>query len=411
MTDSLESLATTTVAIDAFASFTLAILLLFIGKGLAGRVGWLYRYNIPEPVVGGVFCAALVCLLYYGVGIEVTFELGVRDMLLLYFFAAIGLNSSIRTLGQGGRAMVVLVVLASGFMVMQNLLGMALAAGFGMDARAGLMVGSVSLTGGVGTTLAWIPHFEELGIESAGEIGLAANMMGMIAACVVGGPIAGYLIRRHQVQPSRDSTLEIGALNVEEPYKRIDYYGVLLALLWLNIALMLGQVVSALLALTGLNLPAFVGCLLAGILLRTAGDLLKPTWQRLWHWDSMQPGVALISDVSLGIFLTMALMGMRLWELQPVLGFITTAMLLQILLVILFTVFVVFNAMGRDYEAAVVCSGFGGITLGSTATAVANMSAVARHYGNAPRAFLIVPLVCGFFIDLINALVIGLMAA
>ena len=124
----------------------------------------------------------------------------------------------------------------------------------------------------------------------------------------------------------------------------------------------------------------------------------------------MQPGLALISDICLGLFLTMALMGLRLWELQPVLGFIAATVLVQVALVVAFVLLVVFRAMGRDYEAAVVCSGFGGIALGSTATAVANMSAVTREYGAAPRAFVVVPLVCGFVIDIANALVIGVMA-
>lgn len=130
----------------------------------------------------------------------------------------------------------------------------------------------------------------------------------------------------------------------------------------------------------------------------------------MWRFDEMQPGIALISDMCLGLFLTMALMGLQLWVLQPMLGFIAVAMALQVAMVVAFTVFVVFRAMGRDYEAAVICSGFGGIALGSTATAVANMTAVAREYGAAPRAFLVVPLVCGFVIDLVNALVIGLLA-
>lgn len=401
-----------TIEIDPFVSFTLAILLLFIGKGLSSRYAWLRRYSIPEPVIGGVCCAGMVCVLYYGFDVRVDFSLQARDMLLLYFFAAIGLNSNVRLVAQGGRPLLVLLALASGFMVLQNLLGMAIADGFGMDSRAGLMVGSISLTGGVGTTMAWTPYFvDELGIAGAADIGLAANMIGLISACVIGGPIAGYLMRRHQVRPSRDAELEIGTLHADERYLRLDYYGVLLAVLWLNLALMLGQGVSTLIGLTGLNLPAFVGCLLAGIVLRTLGDLAAPRGGgRLWNWNSMQPGVALISDISLGMFLTMALMGLQLWVLQPMLVFITVAMALQILLVVVFTVLVVFRSMGRDYEAAVVCAGFGGITLGSTATAVANMSAVTREYGNAPRALLVVPLVCGFFIDLINALVIGLMS-
>lgn len=399
------------IEVDAFVSFTLAILLLFVGKGLAARIAWLRRYGIPEAVVGGVCCAALVCLLYYGFAVQVSFTLGARDMLLLYFFAAIGLNSSLTMLGRGGRALLVLLALASGFMLLQNLLGMAVAGLFGLDPRAGLMAGSISLTGGVGTTMAWVPHFTEtLGIAAASEIGLAANMVGMIAACVIGGPIASHLMRRHQVQPSHDAGLEIGTLHGDEVGKRIDYTGVLMAMLWLNITLMLGQGVSALIARTGLQLPAFVGCLMAGIVLRTLGDGLAARGSRLWQWPSMQPGIALISDLCLGLFLMMALMGLQLWVLQPMLGFISVVMLLQIVLAVVFTVAVVFRAMGRDYDAVVVCAGFGGISLGSTATAIANMSAVAREYGNAPRAFIVVPLVCGFFIDLVNALVIGALA-
>ncbi len=399
------------VRIDAFVSITLAILLLFVGKGLAARIGVLRRYGIPEPVVGGVLCAAVVCTLYYTAGWQVEFDLGTRDLLLLYFFGALGLNSNIRALFSGGRLLLVLVLLASLFMVLQNGLGMTLASLFGMDPRTGLMVGSVSLTGGVGTTLAWSPHFvDTLGLRGAAELGLAANMIGLIAACVIGGPIAGWLIRRHPVMPSADADLEVGTLYGDESRAQLDYYGVLLALFWLNVALMLGHGIGSLIAMTGLNLPAFVGCLLGGIVLRSVGDLLAPDGGRMWRFDDMQPGIALISDISLGMFLTMALMGLQLWALQPMLGFITVAMALQIAMVVAFTVLVVFRCMGRDYEAAVICSAFGGITLGSTATAVANMSAVTREYGAAPKAFLIVPLVCGFFIDLINALVIGLMA-
>lgn len=397
--------------IDDLMAFTLAILLLFTGKGLAARVEVLRRYGIPEPVVGGLLCAAVVCALYYGTGLRVEFDLSARDMLLLYFFAALGLNSNIRALFSGGRMLLVLVLLASGFMVLQNGLGMAMAAAFGMDPRTGLMVGSVSLTGGVGTTLAWAPHFAgTLGIRGAAELGLAANMFGLIAACVVGGPVASHLIRRHRLAPAANADLEVGTLFSEAPHAKLDYYGVLLAVFWLNLALMLGNGVSTLIGMAGLKLPAFVGCLLAGIGLRAAGDLIAPEGGRMWRFAAMQPGIALISDISLGMFLTMALMGMQLWELQAMFGFLTLTLALQIALAVVFTVFVVFRLMGRDYEATVVCSAFGGISLGSTATAVANMSAVTREYGAAPKAFLIVPLVCGFFIDLVNALVIGLMA-
>ena len=398
--------------LDAFTSLTLAILLLFAGKGLAMRIGALRRYGIPDPVIGGVMCAAVVGALYYGIGLRVEFELGLRDILLLYFFGALGLNSDLRSLLSGGRLLVVLGLLATGYIVLQNGLGMALAALFGMDPRAGLMVGSVSLTGGVGTTLAWAPHFvDTLGITEAAELGLASNMVGMVSACVIGGPIAGWLIRRHPIMPSADAALEVGRLYGDDSRSTLDYQGVLLALFWLNIALMLGQAANGLIAGSGLKLPAFVGSLIGGIVLRALGDLLAPQGGRMWRFEDMRPGIALISDMSLGLFLTMALMGLQVWVLQPVLGFMAVAMLLQIAMAVVFTAVVVFRAMGRDYEAAVISSGFGGIALGSTATAVANMTAVAREYGAAPKAFLVVPLVCGFVIDLVNALVIGLMAS
>ncbi|WP_137916887.1 sodium/glutamate symporter [Hydrogenophaga sp. 2FB] len=397
--------------VEPFTSFTLAILLLFIGKGLTQRYGWLQRYNIPEAVVGGMFCALVVCGLHVAFDLRIVFELGARDMLLLYFFAAIGLNTEVRTLREGGRPMVVLLALAIVFMLLQNGLGMAVAEAFGLDPRAGLMTGSIALVGGLGTTVAWTPYFvETLGIANAGELGVAASMLGMVAACLVGGPVAAWLMRRHGTVPSGTADVEVGTRYQDEDHLRLDYHGVLLALLWLNLALLLGSGLNSLVALTGLKLPAFVGCLMAGIVLRNVGQWLRPNGGRLWNWPRMRLGVALMSDISLGLFLTMALMGLRLWELGPVLGFMATAMALQVALAVAFTAFVVFRCMGRNYEAAVVCAGFGGVVLGSTATAIANMSAVVRTHGAAPRAFIVVPLVCGFFIDLVNALVIGLLA-
>jgi ESS family glutamate:Na+ symporter len=346
--------------IDAFHGFTLAILLLFVGKGLVARSGILRRYSIPESLVGGLACALVVFLLYYGMGIVVSFDLEARDALLLYFFAAIGLSTDARTLRHGGRPLLILSGLAIGFMVLQNLAGMETARAFGLDPRAGLMVGSISLTGGVGTTLAWSDYFvETLGIAQAQELGLAANMIGLIAACTIGGPIASLLMRRHRLRASGDSALEIGTLHSDEQHARLDYYGLLLALLWLNFALMLGYGINALVARTAVTLPAFVGCLLAGILLRMAADWMRPSGRgRLWNWPSMQPGIALVSDMSLGLFLTMALMGLRLWELQPVLAFITAAMLVQIALVIAFVLLICFSGNGQGLPSRRGVRGF-----------------------------------------------------
>ena len=398
----------TTVEVDAFVTFTLAILLLFVGKELTQRMPTLRKYSIPEPVVGGFLCTLVVGLVYFVANIRIHFDLNVRDLLLLYFFAGIGLKSEVKTLVAGGRPLVVLLALSATFIILQNMLGMGVASTFGLDPRAGLLVGSISLVGGIGTTLAWVPDFtERLGITNALEIGTAGSMLGLIIACIIGGPIANYLMREHKLQPSHDARLEIGVVHgADSADTRLDYYGVLRAWLWLNLALLLGQGLASMIRSTGLNLPDFVGSLLAGIVLRNITPLILPR-QSARNWKKVSQGLALISDICLGMFLTMALMGLQLWALKGVFGFVFSTLVLQVILTLFYTIWVVFRFMGKDYEAAVLCAGFGGIALGSTSTAVANMSAVTRQYGAAHRAFIIVPLVGGFFIDLVNALAIS----
>ncbi|MFG5776800.1 sodium/glutamate symporter [Comamonas sp. J-3] len=403
-----------TLLIPPLKSFTIAIVLMFVGLNLGKRLAFVQRYSIPEPVVGGFLCAAVVGLVYWWAGVRIVFELPMLNTLLLYFFAAIGLNADIKTLRQGGKPMVLLLVLASVFIVLQNLLGMGMASLFGQPHQAGLMTGSVSLTGGVGTTLAWAPTFvSQLGIGNAAELGMASNMVGLIAACLVGGPIASYLLRRHHITDSHAQPLDVG-VSAKLTQAPLDYFGVLRAWLWLNVALILGDFITPVFQALGLRLPSFVGCLMAGIVLRNSIGLwlLRPNgnpWAQQ-HWQTMQAGLALISDLCLGLFLTMALMGLQLWVLQGSLVFVGTVLALQILLAVGYSILVVFRFTGKDYEAAVISAGFGGIALGSTATAIANMTAVTRQHGAAHRAFIIVPLVCGFFIDLVNALVIQTLA-
>ena len=389
---------------DGFVSFTLAIVLLFVGKAVVGRVEILRRYSIPEPVIGGFLCAAAVAVAYFVFDFKISFDLEVRDWLLLYFFAAIGLRADIRTLISGGRPLAILLLLATTFIFLQNITGIGIASAFGMDPKAGLMVGSISLTGGVGTALAWAPIFvERLGISNALELAIAANTVGLISAAVIGGPIARYLLTRHNITPSGDEKLDIGVEH-EDRHAPVDSYGVLWAWLWLNVAMIFGYYLDQALEAAGLQLPLFVSCLIGGILIGNARNLILKTDE---VYTGAKRGYALISDISLGMFLTMALMGLQLWELQGLVLFMSVVMVFQILLSIFFTVLLVFRFMGRDYEATVVSAGFGGITLGSTATAIVNMTAVAKQYGAAHRAFIVVPLVCGFFIDLVNAVIIN----
>ncbi|MBD1388555.1 sodium/glutamate symporter [Neiella sp. HB171785] len=392
-----------TLQVHGFVAFTLTIVLLFIGKVAIMRYQVLRAYSIPEPVIGGFLCAIVVALIYAVADIQVNFELDVRDWLLLYFFAGIGLRSDIKTLLSGGKPLAILVLLAVIYIILQNLIGIGAATGFGLDPKTGLMAGSISLIGGVGTTLAWAPTFvEDLGITNGMEIGVAANTIGLISACCLGGPIASYLIKKHKLKTGSHDDLDVGVAH-DKTHTKIEHYAILWAWMWLNVALIMGHFLDLWLTDMGAQLPKFVSCLIAGIFIRNA---VAPLFPKL-RWPGQEQGLALISDICLGMFLTMALMSLQIWELKGSLLFLGSVMTLQILLSVVFTIFVVFKVMGKDYEATVICSGFGGITLGSTATAIANMTAVSHQHGAAHRAFIVVPLVCGFFVDIVNAIIIS----
>ncbi len=334
-----------------------------------------------------------------------------KDFLLLLFFAGIGLKADIVTLLKGGRPLFVLLALAIVFIFIQNFAAIGMAVLFGMEAKAGLMAGSISLTGGVGTTLAWAPTFvERLGIANALELGVAANTVGLVSACVIGGPMAAFLMRKHRIAPAGEGHLDVGVAYDRQPASKLDYFAVLWAILILNVTVMLGMGINEVLNRGSLTLPAFVSCILAGIAMRNLlPGAIGAGIRRIW--PSLDDGFSLLSDLSLGLFLTMALMGLQLWDLKGMLGFIACTLAVQIALAVVYALFVVFRAMGRDYEAVVMSAGFGGIALGSTATAMANMAAVAQRHGPAHRAFIIVPLVCGFFIDIANALIISMFVA
>ncbi|WP_298445222.1 sodium/glutamate symporter [uncultured Ferrimonas sp.] len=404
-----------TVTVPAFIAFTITIMVLFYGKYLTSKYQLLRQYSIPEPVVGGFACAMVVGVLYYGFDLQVVFELKVMEWLLIYFFTGIGLRADIQTLLKGGRPLLLLLLLASGYIVVQNLLGISVASLFGLDPKTGLMSGSVALTGGVGTTMAWAPTFvQDLGIANATELGVASNTLGLIGACCIGGPIAAYLINKHKLETENSDELTVGTRHDGGgDGLPVTYFGVLRAWLWLNVSMVLGYLLNESLQAAGLKLPLFVACLLAGIVLGNLGRWLLSKRRKPLHQNYAQDaehGLSLISDICLGMFLTMALMSLQVWKLEGSFGYIVTVVGLQILMSALFTTFVVFKVMGKDYNAAVICAGFGGVTLGSTATAIVNMQAVTQQYGAARQAFIVVPLVCGFFIDLVNAMVINFMA-
>ena len=382
----------------------IAILVLFLGRLLNDRVRFFRDYNIPEPVTGGLLASLLVGLLYWVTEVEINFDMGNRDMLLVVFFTTIGLSSRLDVLRQGGRMLILLLVMAVGYLLLQNLAGMALASFVGRPPALGLLAGSVSLSGGHGTAIAWAPTFAEMyNLPFAMEVGLACATFGLIFGGLAGGPIARVLIWKHKLTSAEEGDLTIGFRYKE--HEIIDVDGILRVLLVVAIAIGLGVEMNDLLEMGGLMLPDFVACLFAGIILTNTVPRVLPKYQ----WPTGSRSLALVSDLSLGLFLSMSLMSLQLWMLVELAGPMLILMLVQVIMIAAYTIFVVFRVLGANYEAAVMCAGYSGLALGATPTAIANMTAVTKSMGPAPRAFVVVPLVGAFFIDLANALVINLL--
>jgi len=396
-----------TLSLQSFFTVSLAIIVLFVGKGLNHRFAVLQNLNIPEPVVGGLLFSILFAIVHFSIGISIEFDLTARDIMLVYFFTTIGLNSNIMDLVKGGKPLVILLFATIIYMAIQNVVGISVATVFGLEPIIGMLGGTVSLIGGHGTAIAWAPTFvEKYGISNAMEIGIACATFGLILASLMGGPIASFLINKHQLKPAQSDDKHDVGISFEKQDISIDYFSFLHAILGIHISIIIGYFFNELLDDAGLKLPLFVTCLFAGIMI---SSFITPTVSKKFSWlswDARGLAMALIADISLGIFLAMSLMSMQLWVIVDLAGPILAIITAQFVIAASITLFVVFKLMGSNYDAAVICSGFGGISLGSTATAMANMTAVTQRYGPSHLAFVIVPLVCAFFVDLVNVLMI-----
>ncbi|WP_394129138.1 sodium/glutamate symporter [Shewanella maritima] len=392
--------------LNSFFTVTIGIIVLFIGRRLNQVIGFLKEFSIPEPVSGGILFSILFTLIYLVTSVEVQFDLKARDMLLVYFFTTIGINASLGDLLKGGKPLIILLVVTIGYMIMQNLTGVGVATFLGQEPVVGLLGGSVSLIGGHGTAIAWAPKIQEqFALASAMEIGIACATFGLILASIMGGPIAKFLINRHQLKPSPESQLEAEKGKQTDTAIKMTSFDFLDAVLAIHVCIILGLLLNKGVSSLGLDLPVFVTCLFAGIVVT---NLVPKTYPRVTGtaWPTRTAAIDLIADIALGTFLAMSLMSMQLWTLVDLAGPIFAILGAQFIVAILVNIFIVFPAMGKNYDAAVICSGFGGISLGSTPTAMANMSAVSQRYGYSAQAFIIVPLVCAFFIDLANAIII-----
>ena len=378
--------------------------MLFAGYALCRLIPVLGRYNIPEPVVGGLVMALIALVAYRFDATLVAFDTSLQQPLMVAFFTTVGVNASLALLRVSGRQVMVFLALASAFAVLQNLLGISVASAFGLHPLFGVLAGSTTLTGGPATGLAFAPLFEQAGVAGAESIAISSAMAGIICGGVIGGPVITLLIRRFKLRPESGVAGVPGGggaatLQTDEPQDDAGReFAALKSIVIILVAMWAGSWVGQGFAALGLTLPAYIGAMLLGALIRNIDDYTG------WIGLSVR-STDVIGNVSLAMFLAVALMNLRLWELAGLALPLMVNLALQIVLVVLFCI-PVFRLMGRDYDAAVMGGGFIGFMLGTTANAMAVMRTLVERYGVAPRAFLVAPLVGAFFIDFTNALII-----
>lgn len=384
-----------TLSLTTLQSLLAALACLLLGAVLNRKVAFLDRYNIPDPITGGLLFAILASIAAAVGGWRVDLNVAVKPSLLLMFFAGVGLGADLRLLKQGGRALVVFLIVLLPFVVLQNLTGLAIAAALDLHPIFGLVGGSITLVGGHGTGAAYAERFAEVhNLQSVMELSMTSATIGLILGGIVAGPVAQYLISRHHLR-SAVTEEDTAAAAAHGPTTGLVLAGALAGIL---AAVCAGQWLAEHVQGLPLTIPAFLWCMMIGVAIRNLLPFVG------LHLDDR--ATELIAGLCLGLFLVMTMMALDLVEIARAAGPLLAILLAQVVVIAAYTVFVCFRFMGRDYEAAATSAAFIGFNLGSTATAIANMQAITAKYGPAPKAFLIVPLAGAFFVDLMNAVIL-----
>lgn len=377
----------------------LAIIALWLGMAVNARVGFLERYNIPAAVTGGLLISLVLSLLQALAGLQVQFDLALRDLLLIVFFSTIGLSARLRALLVGGRALALMLLLAVAFLLLQNVVGVGMAVAFDTHPAYGLIGGSISLVGGHGTALSWGQVFaDELGLEDAAGLGMMFATAGLITGGLCGGPLGAWLIKRHNLS-STEKTVEMAHIEAHGTLTYlINVPDFMRALFLVALCFGVGAQVNDWLIGYNVRLPGFLTAMLMGIVM---ANVLDASGVKV----DTRP-VDLMGAISLQLFLGLSMISMPLLELRSAFGAVFLVMLLQSVLIVAFTVLVIFRALGRDYDAACISAGFIGMGLGATPVGIANMNAITDKFGPSSKAFLVIPLLGAFFIDIANASVV-----
>ena len=390
--------------VNVVLTLVAAIVVLLIGRLIVSRVALLNKYSIPDPVVGGLIAAIVITALRFGADLQIVFDMSLQSTLLLAFFSTIGLSADVRTLLKGGARLVVLLVVVTVFLFLQNALGVAAAIGLDMSPLFGLLAGSVTMSGGHGTGAAYGKLFGEVNnLQGAMEVAMAAATFGLVMGGIVGGPVAERLIVKHRLRgavgpATRPELTAPGELGPQErrPLSPESFFETVALILF---CVGVGSLIATWVTIPWFTLPTFVWCLLTGIVVCNVFSLT-----RIYRIDIAT--LELLGTVCLSLFLAMALMALKLWELVGLALPILAILAVQTVLIVSYATYVTFPAMGRNYDAAVIAAGHCGFGLGATPTAIANMQAVTGRHGHSPLAFLLVPIIGAFLIDITNALVI-----
>ena len=386
------------IQLDMYQTLAVAVLVLLLGNSLKKKIYFLQKFCIPAPVIGGLIFAIMTCICYVTGIAEFSFDDTLREVCMVFFFTSVGFQANLKVLKSGGKSLIVFLGLVIALIILQNLTAVGLAKLLNLNPLIGMCTGSIPMVGGHGTAGAFGPVLEDLNIKGATTICTAAATFGLIFGSLIGGPLGKRLIEKHSLLNTAAN--EDDSLLVEDEKKHERHTNMYAdAVFQLILAIGVGTIFTMLLTKTGLTFPIYIGAMLAAALMR---NICEYTGIATIHMGEIND----LGGISLSLFLGMAMITLRLWELASLALPLVILLAAQVLLIIIFTYVIEFNIMGRDYDAAILVSGTCGFGTGATPNAMANMQAVCDQYVPSIKAYLLIPLVGSLFADFLNSLVI-----
>lgn len=388
--------------LNIYETMALVSTIFYLGKYMRWKVSTLVKFCIPPAVVGGFIFALLTLLLHISDIITLNLDMTLQNLFMTTFFTSIGFTASFKVLKQGGKQVIIFLGLAALLVILQNSVGVTLASLFNLNPLLGLCTGSIPMIGGHGTAGSFGPMLEEMGVAKATTVSVASATFGLIMGSIIGGLVARNLIIRYKVKTTHDESsnnqpVEVGDFNEENP-NILSFKKLMNAACFLFIAMGIGSLISKLIQTSGLTFPSYIGAMLVAATIRNVYDIRKK--------EIYEKEIETIGGLSLSFFLTMALMGLKLWQLFDLALPLLIMLIAQVLLVGIFAYFIIYRIMGKNYEGVVFASATCGFGMGATPSAIANMDELTNRFGFAHTPYFVVPIVGGLFIDFVNSAII-----